>query len=130
MLDKVEEAKGSICLMSGRFKKEELLGLLGLLPIVIMPHIAEVEKAVADIVQIDDDWVPNKQAKPVLSMLVDVAADACNFRAPSEPAAATSAKAEKRAGDRRFCVGCGGWTCTVRPLRTGGVIGHKGVAPV
>ena len=96
MLDKVEEAKGSIGLMSGRFKKEELLGLSRLLPVELMPQIPGVERAVADVVKIEDDWVPNKQAKPVLAMLLDVATDACNFRASqSEPAAAASATAEK-----------------------------------
>jgi hypothetical protein len=45
MLDRVEEAKGSIGLMTGRFNKEQLLSLSKLLPLQIMPFIPEVEKA-------------------------------------------------------------------------------------
>ena len=76
--------------------KQWWVGLSRLLPLELLPHIPEVEKAVADVTKIEDDWVPNKQAKPVLAMLLDVATDACNFRASqSEPAAAASVKAAK-----------------------------------
>jgi hypothetical protein len=46
-------------------------------------------------VKTDDVWVPNRQAKPVLAMLVDIVREGTKFWASqSEPAAASSAKSE------------------------------------
>ena len=87
MLDQAEEAKGSIGLMSGRFKTEEIMALAKALPLEVVPHFPEVEKELAKVVELDSEWVPNTQAKPLLAMLVDLAQEVVQFWADqAEPA--------------------------------------------
>eukprot|EP00435_Cladocopium_sp_Y103_P044451 s319_g12.t1 len=101
MLDKAS----SIGLMTDKFKKEEQLELSRLLPLDLMPHGPEVEKAVAAVVKIDDEWAPNKQAKPVLAMLVDLATEACTFwvrKVSQQRRQAQRPRSERGAG--RMCL--------------------------
>ena len=71
MLDQAQEAKGSIGLMSGRFKTAEIMALSRAFPLGVTPHFPEIEKELAKVMELDSDWVPNKEAKPLLAMLVD-----------------------------------------------------------
>ena len=131
MLDKVEEAKGSIGLMSGRFKKEELLALdiKAAAPQAPAAHPGGGDSCGRR----DEDrrWVGAEQASedgPCVHV-VEVAADACNFRASQgEPAAAASVKAAKWAGDGRWCFVEAAGRVQDGPWKKSDDVGHESVS--
>eukprot|EP00435_Cladocopium_sp_Y103_P025548 s4273_g6.t1 len=105
LLDLAETAKGGIGLDTGRCKKEELLGLVRQLPILVSPHFPALEKAAAKVVERDSDWIQNPEAKHLLGLLVDAATEAVNFWSEqAEPAATRTHDAATPDGSDRTAL--------------------------
>ena len=88
--EKLEEAKASIGLLTGRFKKEDLVTLARLIPTQVLDQFPEVCVAIAELANVEGDWVSNKEAKPALVMLIEVANTVAAFWAEHADTAAPS----------------------------------------
>ena len=88
--EKLEEAKASIGLLTGRFKKEDLVTLARLIPTQVLDQFPEVCVAIAELAHVEGDWVSNKEAKPALVMLLEVANTVAAFWAEHADTAAPS----------------------------------------
>ena len=91
--EQLEDAKASIGLLTGRFKKEDLVNLTRLIPAQVLAQFPEVCVATADLAHVEGEWVSNKEAKPVLVMLLDVASAVAAFWAEHAEAASSSGEA-------------------------------------
>lgn len=85
--EKAAEAKGNIGLMEGRSKKESIMSIIREVPLNVMPLFPAAQEAAAAIVELDGDWVPNTDAKPLLCMVSDIAEQAADFFASHAEAA-------------------------------------------
>ena len=88
--EQLEEAKASIGLLTGRFKKEGLVTLTRLIPTQVLDQFPEVCVATAELANVEGDWVSNKEAKPALVMLIEVASTVAAFWAEHADTAAPS----------------------------------------
>ena len=71
--------KSSMGLLTGRRKKEDLLKVARLVPLEVTPLFAEAQKAMAAVVEVDDDWIYNFQGKSSMCMLEDLANEVAAF---------------------------------------------------
>ena len=95
--EQLEDAKASIGLLTGRFKKEGLVNLTRLIPAQVLAQFPEVCVATADLAHVEGEWVSNKEAKPALVMLLDVASAVAAFWAEHAEAASSSGEAAAEA---------------------------------
>ena len=95
--EQLEDAKASIGLLTGRFKKEDLVNLTRLIPAQVLAQFPEVCVATADLAHVEGEWVSNKEAKPALVMLLDVASAVAAFWAEHAGAASSSGEAAAEA---------------------------------
>ena len=91
--EQLEDAKASIGLLTGRFKKEDLVNLTRLIPTQVLARFPEVCIATADLAHVDGEWVSNKEAKPALVMLLEVASAVAAFWAEHAETASPSGEA-------------------------------------
>ena len=95
--EQLEDAKASIGLLAGRFKKEDLVNLTRLIPAQVLAQFPEVCVATADLAHVEGEWVSKKEAKPALVMLLDVASTVAAFWAEHAEAASSSGEAAAEA---------------------------------
>ena len=79
LLVQAAEVKSSMGLLTGRRKKEDLLKVARLVPLQVMPLFDEAQKAMAAVVEVDDEWIYNSQGKPLMCMLEDLANEVAAF---------------------------------------------------
>ena len=94
--EQLEEAKASIGLLSGRFKKETMVNLTSLVPTAVLTQFPEVCVATAELAEVGGEWVSNKEAKPAIVMLTEVANTVAAFWAEHAEAPAASSKPGER----------------------------------
>jgi len=95
--EQLEEARASIGLLSGRFKKETMVNLTSLVPTAVLTQFPEVCVATAELAEVGGEWVSNKEAKPAIVMLTEVANTVAAFWAEHAEAPAASGKPSERA---------------------------------
>ena len=95
--EQLEEARASIGLLSGRFKKETMVNLTSLVPTAVLTQFPEVCVATAELADVDGEWVSNKEAKPAIVRLTEVANTVAAFWAEHAEAPAASGKPSERA---------------------------------
>ena len=103
--EKLEEAKASIGLLTGRFKKEDLATLARLIPTQVLDQFPEVCVATAELANVEGDWVSNKEAKPALVMLIEVANTVAAFWAEHADTAAPSGEQAEGAEEAQEAKG-------------------------